>query len=140
MNETFKDRFLLNEYTELWARYRQVVDQLVANERYALIFSGAVWAWVIANKNEDIYVFVTWLPFVVTVFFFIKGHFFLYKVASQIVHHIGSIADKKKVRRFTWLLEKPGDAFARWQHLFWSTMAATNLIVAISLTWLSWSS
>ena len=138
MNNTFEDQFWLAEYVELWARYRQIVDQLVANERYALVFSGVVWAWVFANKNEDLYVLVSWVPLVVTLFFFVKGHFFLYKAASQIVAHISNVAEKRKeLGELAWLLNKEGDVFPHWQLLFWGTLCTVNFAVAIFFTWLS---
>ena len=138
MNNTFEDQFWLAEYVELWARYRQIVDQIVANERYALVFSGVVWAWVFANKKEDLYVLVSWVSFVITLFFFVKGHFFLYRAASQLISHIANVAEKRKeLGELAWLLNKEGDVFAHWQLLFWGTLGLVNFAVAIFFTWLN---
>ena len=131
MSIEIREQFWLAEYSELWVRYRQIVGQLVANERYALIFSGALWAWVFANRAEEVSFMAPWVPLVVTIFFFVKAHFFLYEAANQINTHIRWVEEKLKLGDLAWHSKEYGDAFSYWQPLFWGSLCLVNFITAI---------
>jgi hypothetical protein len=53
--EEAAEKFLLQEYVGLRDELMECVKESRSLERNALLASGAVWAWAIANKTQSVY-------------------------------------------------------------------------------------
>lgn len=65
--------FLLTEYAHLRSEVVDAVKEVPANEKWALLTSGAFWGWLASLCNRaDLVSVVWWVPAALTVLFFLR--------------------------------------------------------------------
>jgi hypothetical protein len=80
------DQFAFAEYSALREEVKLIVGQIDALETSSLIFSGAVWAWIVTQEKwKPIYDAVVFLPFGLSVLFYIKR-----RSLHHAVHELGN--------------------------------------------------
>ena len=65
--------FLISEHNMLRSEIRERINDIELLQRNALIFSGAIWAWLATRGWNPTYIFVVCLPFVITSLFWLKS-------------------------------------------------------------------
>ncbi|MBL3528372.1 MAG: hypothetical protein JMN27_12455 [gamma proteobacterium endosymbiont of Lamellibrachia anaximandri] len=119
------------EFQELQARYRQLVDDTVWLQRYALIFSGAVWAWIFSDSSKSPQNLAVWAPFVITVLFSLKA-IILHFYAQQIHRYLHRVEEWMELDNLGWSATQSKMGFAKWLLVFWFVVAAVNLSLALT--------
>ncbi|MBL3618304.1 MAG: hypothetical protein JMN26_11280 [gamma proteobacterium endosymbiont of Lamellibrachia anaximandri] len=126
-----QEQFLLLEFQELQARYRQLVDDTVWLQRYALIFSGAVWAWIFSDSAKSPQNLAIWAPFVITVLFSLKA-VILHLYAQRIHSYLHSVEEWMELDNLGWSATQSKMGFANWLLVFWLVVAVVNLSLALT--------
>ena len=132
---------LVAEYNAHQARYRQLADQAVWLQNYALIYAAAIWTWALAAENAFISALALWLPLLITSLFALKA-LFLHRVAKNIFQRLAEIERFLNVGDRGWYvrmigteqLEKglvtPLEFFWRWTIYFWGGLLALNFVLS----------
>ena len=132
---------LVAEYNAHQARYRQLADQAVWLQNYALIYAAAIWTWALAAENAFISALALWLPLLITILFALKA-LFLHRVAKNIFLRLAEIEGYLNAGDQGWYVrmieEKPLDEalvrplefFWRWTIYFWGGLLALNIVLS----------
>jgi hypothetical protein len=67
------DPFLLEHWKQLRLEMNEVVARSVALERYALLSTGAIWAWLGTAVDADWHPALKWLPLLLNAFFALRA-------------------------------------------------------------------
>lgn len=126
-----QEQFLLLEFQELQARYRQLVDDTVWLQRYVLIFSGAVWAWIFSGSAKSPQNLAVWAPLVITVLFSLKA-IILHLYAQRIHSYLHRVEEWMELDNLGWSAAQSKMGFANWLLVFWFIVAVVNLSLALT--------
>ncbi|QYZ67019.1 MAG: hypothetical protein OI74_09255 [Gammaproteobacteria bacterium (ex Lamellibrachia satsuma)] len=125
-----QEQFLLLEFQELQARYRQLVDDTVWLQRYVLIFSGAVWAWIFSDSTKSPQNLAVWAPFVITILFSLKA-IILHYYAQRIHRYLHRVEEWMELDDLGWSTSQSKMGFANWLLVFWLVVTIVNLSLAL---------
>jgi len=91
--------FLMSEHNMLRSEIRERINDIELLQRNALIFSGAIWAWLATRGWNPTYIFVVCLPFVITSLFWLKS-----KITSKDIRKFATY-----IKKVEGLMELPKD-------------------------------
>jgi len=132
---------LVAEYNAHQARYRQLADQAVWLQNYALIYAAAIWTWALAAENAFISALALWLPLLITILFALKALFF-HCVAKNSFGRLVEIEGYLNAGDQGWYvrmigkeqldkpLVRPREFFWRWTIYFWGRLLALNIVLS----------
>lgn len=139
-DEKRADSFVLAEYAALREEIKWIIGQVESLERNALLFSGAIWAWIAPQQWKPFYVVVVWLPLLLSILFLIKRESLrrsLKEAAnfSLKVESYFNVADD--VGWDHYLKFKGVRYFKFWKAAFWTVLILFNLGMALAAISLS---
>jgi hypothetical protein len=67
------ETFLIERWKQLRAEMNEVISRGVELERYALLSTGAIWAWLATATDVDWSPAFKWLPFMLNAFFALRA-------------------------------------------------------------------
>ena len=129
-----KKEFLLAEYSFITSELHWRITQIVADQRNALISTGAIWAWLATNEWNDIFVYVKWGPVAIVLLFGMKRvslslainelRDYVHRVEAQfeLPDSVGWQHNLKARRSY---------ALRKWSIAFWSTLLVGNVVLAL---------
>jgi len=135
-------QLLMAEYNANQARYRQLTEQAVWLQNYALIYTAAIWTWALAVENPFISRFALWLPVLITSLFFAKATLLhsivtnIYKRLAEIEDYLGASAvgwysSQDKTGALDKRVVKPHQFFRRWTRHYWSLLLLVNFVLSL---------
>lgn len=99
------NELLIAEYNAHQARYRQLTEQAVWLQNYALIYAAVIWTWLLAVDNPFVSQVALWLPLVITLLFATKA-MFLHSVVTNIEQRLAKIEDRLGAKEIGWYSTK----------------------------------
>src|SRR5262245_37841878 len=72
-SQAANEMFLLEHWKQLRVEMNEVVARSVALERYALLSTGAIWAWLGTAVDADWPPALKWLPLLLNAFFALRA-------------------------------------------------------------------
>jgi len=138
INETQK-QFLMTEYVQLKNEIILCVQGIENTERYALVFSGAIWAWLVTQKWNIAFFVVLFIPTLITALFEIKRRSLASSI-NLIATYIKNIEDAvgitdKKVGKLGWEHRdqdsKEAHAFRKWRKLYWKLLRWGDIVIGL---------
>lgn len=130
-------QLLISEHQSLRNEILFQIKELVNLQKSALYVSGALWAWFATNKPDDIFLFVVWLPLLISITN-------LWKLSST-RNLIDDTADY--LYRIERRLELPKDMgwqthhrkhkyswFNYWSQIYWGLLILGNIILAVYIS------
>ncbi|UCH47234.1 MAG: hypothetical protein JSU95_14210 [Betaproteobacteria bacterium] len=124
---------LIAEYQARLERYRQLAGHQSQLQNWALVFSGALWGWVLSHSPSEVLVAASWIPFIANIFFFTKTRV-LKRIAENIYCRLDQIVcdvgydDPDYVEK--WVAED----WRTWSKWFWRTVLLLTGVMAIGYT------
>lgn len=139
-DEKRADAFVLAEYAALREEIKWIIGQVEALERNALIFSGAIWAWIATQPWKPLYVAVVLLPLLLSILFLIKRESLrrsLKEAAcfSLKIESYFNLADDMGWDHY--LKSKGVRHFKFWKAAFWTVLILFNVGMALLTIFLS---
>ena len=123
------------EFESRLARFRQLADQQSQVQHWALLFSGAVWAWVLSQPYSETSAYVCWVPVAINALFYGK------------TFKLGQLA-RCGYKRLDWIMSELGDSSATkwerenwtpWTQIFWGVvMGSTAGLATLATTHPEW--
>jgi hypothetical protein len=132
-NKKRTDTFALTEYAAIREEAKWIIEQVDRLENTALIFSGAIWAWVGTQAWKLIYIPVVWLPLVLSILFFIKRES-LRRSLGEVAEYMMTIENHFIPQGGGWehyLKSKKARHFRLWKRIFWTSLILFNLTAAL---------
>jgi len=72
-SEAVNDTFLLEQWKHFRAEMNEVASRCIELERYALLSTGAIWAWLGTTVDADWHPALKWLPLLLNAFFALRA-------------------------------------------------------------------
>ena len=138
INETQK-QFLMAEYVQLRNEITLCLQGIENTERYALVFSGAIWAWLATQKWNIAFFIVLLIPTLITRLFKIKrsalgSSINLMATYIQRIEDTIGVSDKK-AGNLGWEHRnqdsEEAHAFRKWRKLYWKLLEWGNIIIGL---------
>lgn len=138
ITETQK-QFLMTEYVQLKSEIMLCIQGIENTERYALVFSGAIWAWLATQKWNFAFFIVLFIPALLTKLLEIKRRS-LAKSINQIATYIRKIEDavgvsSKKAGHLGWEHRAQEDekthTFRDWRKIYWKLLFWGNVAIGL---------
>ena len=131
-------QLLLSEFDARLARYRQLAGQQSQLQHWALVFSGALWAWVLSRPYASTLAFASWIPVLVNILLYGKV-LVLGRVAGRIYRRLDeiiSVIGRGHPAATRWQRE----GWSPWAELFWGIVILSSvgfgLMVTFSPEWI----
>jgi hypothetical protein len=136
---------LIAEYNAHQARYRQLTEQAVWLQNYALIYTAAIWTWALAVENPFISKLALWLPVLITGLFLAKARF-LHNVVTNIYKRLAEIEGRLGAGNVGWYSRqdrteapdeqpvKPHEFFRQWMLGYWCLLLVGNCLMSLAGT------
>ena len=126
--------FLLAQYDAVREEVKWIIAQTEAVENFALATSGGIWAWLLPNQGKPYFLFICWLPLLVSSLFLIK-RFALWKSLKTVKNFILKIETYMKLPPdLNYESSLKVGHFQYWRDLFWSLLIIGNAALAIVVT------
>lgn len=135
-------QLLIAEYNAHQARYRQLTEQAVWLQNYALIYSAVIWTWAVASENPFVSKLALWLPVLITSLFLAKA-ILLHSVVTNIYRRLAEIERLLGLSESGWYSRddvaltsddssvKPHSFFRRWMYFYWSLLLVVNIVLSL---------
>ncbi|MEP7137676.1 MAG: hypothetical protein ABI904_22350 [Chloroflexota bacterium] len=132
-------QFLITEYVQLKSEIMLCIQGIENTERYALVFSGAIWAWLATQKWNFAFFIVLFIPALLTKLLEIKRRS-LAKSINQIATYIRKIEDaigvsNEKAGKLGWEHREQEDdkthTFRDWKKIYWKLLFWGNVIIGL---------
>ena len=130
MDETKKE-FLLTEYASLREEILIAIQEITKIERYALIFSGAYWAWFFSNEIP--FLVAVWAPMLFTLLFGMR----VKSIGRQFgffTNYLQKLESEFKLGGFGWEHHLKSEGLGwlgSYAKLFWGLLLVCNIVIAI---------
>ena len=132
-------QFLMTEYVQLRNEVILCIQGIENTERYALIFSGVIWAWLATQKWNFAFFIVLCIPALLTKLLELKRRS-LARSINQIGAYIKKIEDAvgvsdEKAGKLGWQHREQEDekahAFRNWSKIYWKLLFWGNIIIGL---------
>ncbi len=136
-------QFLMTEYVQLRSESMLFMQSIENTERYALISSGAIWAWLATQKWNTTFIVVLFVPVLITIMFERKRNSFASAI-NQIGEYIKRIEEtigvtNESVGKLGWEhREKDGKKddekkhpFRKWRKNYWKLLHMGNIVIGV---------
>ena len=128
--------YLLAEFADRRAQFNRHIDQVVHDQRYAIIATGAFWAWIATHRIESSFAFTVWLPTGLLAFFLVKW-LVLRVTVERIVRYVTEVESVFSLPTglgWSGNYTKYGqDLLGPFSTIFWLVLLALNAFLAIAL-------
>lgn len=134
-----QEKFLMAEYTQMRSEIMLCIQGIENTERYAIVFSGAIWAWLATQKWNPAFVIVLLIPALITKLLEIKRRS-LANAISQIAVYIRKIEDAvdvtdEQVGKLGWEHREQNNeqthTFRNWRKIYWQLLFWGNIIIGL---------
>ena len=146
INEAQK-QFLMTEYVQLRSEILLFMQNIENTERYALISSGAIWAWLATQKWNTSFVVVLVVPVLITIMFEKKRNSFALAI-NQAGEYIRRIEEtigvtNEAIGKLGWEHREKGDKkndekddekkhpFRKWRKNYWKLLHIGNIVIGV---------
>lgn len=126
---TAMSKLLIAEYQERLQRYRQLAEQQNQLQQWALVFSGALWAWVLSRQRSLELVAASWIPVIMNIFFYSKARL-LDRIAGTIYVRLDQIASAVGHSESPYVTEWVSEKWEPWSTLFWTVVIVLTIVIA----------
>ncbi len=131
--ETAKE-YLLNEFNDRRANLYRNIDQIVNDQRYGILATGAFWAWIVTHSVTESLAWLAWVPTLLCVFFLIKWWVF-YVATSRLLEYLRLVESKFELPDgLGWSTNFPNygrDVLGCFTTLFWIVLTILNVLAAV---------
>lgn len=146
INETQK-QFLMTEYVQLRSEIMLFMQSIENTERYALISSGAIWAWLATQKWNTAFVIVLVVPVLISMMFEKKRNSF-----ASAINQIGKYTRRleetmgitnESIGKLGWEHREDDDKkdgekedekkhpFRKWRKSYWKLLHISNIVIGV---------
>lgn len=141
MDEDSK-KFLLSEYSSLRQEILDTVKEVPSNEKFALVFSGVYWGWILTNISVKSHLLVAiWVPVILTILFMLRASalekkfesFHMYLLKIENTFNLGDLGWEThlKNREGGWFGGSDRGWFGGFYRAFWPVLVAGNFLISI---------
>lgn len=132
-------QFLMTEYVHLKSEIMLCIQGIENTERYALVFSGAIWAWLATQKWNFAFFVILFVPALLTKLLEIKRRSLANSI-NRIAEYIKRIEDAvgvtdEKVGRLGWehreQEDKKAHTFRDWRKIYWKLLFWGNITIGL---------
>jgi hypothetical protein len=130
-----KTDFLTAGYQELRAEIRDSINAIESAQRDALIFSGAIWAWLATQSWKPHFQFILLLPLCVSFFYWYK-HLQISRTITNIAIYLKKVEEQIVPEGLGWetYVARAGHKhFKYWNIFYWSALISFNFIIGAYL-------
>ena len=124
---------LIVEYEARLQRYRQLAGHQSQLQHWALVFSGALWAWVLSRPQSGVLVAAYWIPVVTNTIFYVKTRL-LGRIAESIYCRLDEIARAVGHDDPRYFKDWVPEDWGAWSKTFWSTVLILTIGMALVYT------
>ncbi len=136
LSDTQKE-FLISEYNSLREELLLDIQQITETEKYGLILSGAIWAWLLTQPWIPSLTIALLLPALITKFMQFKRKR-LAKAIGELAQYIYKIEEVFHIKETSgsllgWEHRKQGEPiFRNWSKAYWNLLFWGNILLAIA--------
>ena len=127
--------FYKSEYEGLRREIELTLNEARALERYAVIATSAVWAWLATNGTSEAYRWFWFIPIVVTALGVLRSKA-LEKEFGLFAEYLESVEERNKTPGWQTFLAKPENAnrthgISRTATVFWTALLIATILVGV---------
>jgi len=124
---------LIVEYDARLQRFRQLAGHQSQLQHWALVSSGALWAWVLSRPQSGELVAACWIPVVANTFFYTKTRL-LSRIAKCIYCRLNVIVRAVGHDDPRYVTEWVPENWDPWSKLFWGAVMVLSIGMALAYT------
>lgn len=140
VDKKLSDKFILSQMSVLEEDVRYYIDQIESNERFALISTASIWAFVASQDWNNALSIVIWIPVIMVAFLSIK-RILLAKTIHAKTEYLRDVEKKLELDEGLgwntfWSKHKYGkwkghkSYLKWWGRFFWSLLLIGNALIA----------
>lgn len=140
MDTNFTNQFIMSQMTTIEEDVRYYIDQLESNERFAIISSASIWAFIASLKWNVALSIVIWIPAIIVFYLAIK-RIMLTKTIHAKTEYLKDVEKKLNLDagmgwNTFWAKHKYGkwkgnkSYLKWWGRFFWTSLLISNILIA----------
>ena len=140
MDTNFTNQFIMSQMTTIEEDVRYYIDQLESNERFAIISSASIWAFIASLTWNVALSIVVWIPAIIVFYLAIK-RIMLTKTIHAKTEYLKDVEKKLNLDsgmgwNTFWAKHKYGkwkgnkSYLKWWGRFFWTSLLISNILIA----------
>lgn len=132
--------YIEHEIEHLRSLYQEYAGQTVELERYAVLVTGGIWSWYVANRTIPGIASLLWVPVLTTVLFGLRA-WGVYGEMTRIARYLHHVERSQSLPDGVGWLEytrrHPRALRVATAYVFWGVLHVVAVMAALSPAWVS---